>query len=163
VDPEPVSGSITTLYLDTEFRSGASLIQVCVYPIPGFDPEIGTRDIAPLLTDKWVPKHRGHKEYYGFGRILGTDNIPFDGTKDIEIGTADYGRDTYSHQILMHIYDPEECKNDKDAGEGAFQGKTCWRRPGTSTQIPEFPTIALPIAAVIGLVFFFQHRKIRKE
>jgi len=27
------------------------------------------------------------------------------------------------------------------------------------TQIPEFPTVALPIAAVIGLVFFFQHRK----
>jgi hypothetical protein len=27
---------------------------------------------------------------------------------------------------------------------------------------PEFPTVALPVAAVIGLVFFFQHRK-RKE
>jgi len=29
------------------------------------------------------------------------------------------------------------------------------------TQIPEFPTVALPIAAVIGLVFFFQQKKIK--
>lgn len=29
--------------------------------------------------------------------------------------------------------------------------------------IPEFPTVALPIGAVIGLVFYFQHRKNRKE
>lgn len=30
------------------------------------------------------------------------------------------------------------------------------------TNIPEFPTVALPVIAVIGLLFFFQHRK-RKE
>lgn len=29
--------------------------------------------------------------------------------------------------------------------------------------IPEFPTVALPVAAVIGLVFFFQHRKKKEE
>ncbi|MCX9085127.1 MAG: PEF-CTERM sorting domain-containing protein [Candidatus Methanoperedens sp.] len=29
--------------------------------------------------------------------------------------------------------------------------------------IPEFPTVALPIAAVIGLVFFFQNRKKKEE
>ncbi len=33
----------------------------------------------------------------------------------------------------------------------------------TWQQIPEFPTIALPIAAVIGLVFFFQQRKNKEE
>ncbi|MCX9011795.1 MAG: hypothetical protein OIN66_11815 [Candidatus Methanoperedens sp.] len=32
-----------------------------------------------------------------------------------------------------------------------------------TTQIPEFPTIVLPAAAAIGLVFFFQHRKNKKE
>ncbi len=31
------------------------------------------------------------------------------------------------------------------------------------TEIPEFSTVALPIAAVLGLVFFFQHRKNKKE
>ncbi|MBU4222950.1 MAG: PEF-CTERM sorting domain-containing protein [Euryarchaeota archaeon] len=29
--------------------------------------------------------------------------------------------------------------------------------------IPEFPTVALPVAAVLGLVFFFQQRKNKKE
>jgi len=29
--------------------------------------------------------------------------------------------------------------------------------------IPEFPTVALPVAAMIGIVFFFQHRKNRKD
>ena len=29
--------------------------------------------------------------------------------------------------------------------------------------VPEFPTVALPIAAVIGLVFFFQQKKNKKE
>ncbi|MDD5616167.1 MAG: PEF-CTERM sorting domain-containing protein [Candidatus Methanoperedens sp.] len=29
--------------------------------------------------------------------------------------------------------------------------------------IPEFATVAIPIAAVLGLVFFFQQRKNKKE
>jgi len=32
----------------------------------------------------------------------------------------------------------------------------------TFENIPEFPTVALPIAAVIGLVFFFQQKKIKE-
>ena len=31
------------------------------------------------------------------------------------------------------------------------------------TIIPEFSTVAIPIAAVLGLVFFFQHRKKKEE
>ena len=31
------------------------------------------------------------------------------------------------------------------------------------TEIPEFPTIILPIAAIIGLVFFYQHKKKKEE
>jgi hypothetical protein len=36
---------------------------------------------------------------------------------------------------------------------------------GTSygTSIPEFATIAIPVAAILGLVLFFNHRKRRKE
>jgi hypothetical protein len=30
-------------------------------------------------------------------------------------------------------------------------------------QIPEFATIALPVASILGLLFFFNHRKRRKE
>jgi len=32
-----------------------------------------------------------------------------------------------------------------------------------ATAIPEFPTVALPVAAAIGLVFFFQHKKRKEE
>ncbi|MDD5616278.1 MAG: PEF-CTERM sorting domain-containing protein [Candidatus Methanoperedens sp.] len=31
------------------------------------------------------------------------------------------------------------------------------------TYVPEFATVAIPIAAVLGLVFFFQHRKKKEE
>ncbi|RZN42965.1 MAG: PEF-CTERM sorting domain-containing protein [Methanophagales archaeon ANME-1-THS] len=34
--------------------------------------------------------------------------------------------------------------------------------PDHNIQIPEFPTIAVPIGAIIGLLFFFNHRKHRK-
>jgi|GEM_PF-2916644 len=33
----------------------------------------------------------------------------------------------------------------------------------TGTQVPEFPSVAFPIAAVIGLVFFFQQKKGKVE
>ncbi|ABE51620.1 Hypothetical protein Mbur_0649 [Methanococcoides burtonii DSM 6242] len=31
--------------------------------------------------------------------------------------------------------------------------------PVNTEEIPEFPTVALPVAAIIGIAFFFQHRK----
>jgi hypothetical protein len=34
---------------------------------------------------------------------------------------------------------------------------------GADLAIPEFPTVALPVAAVIGLVFFFQNKKKKEE
>jgi hypothetical protein len=39
------------------------------------------------------------------------------------------------------------CFCDPDDGDGGFN------------EIPEFPTVALPIAAILGLAFFFQRRK----
>ena len=35
--------------------------------------------------------------------------------------------------------------------------------PGQTTPIPEFSTIAIPIASILGLLFFFNHRKRREE
>ena len=35
--------------------------------------------------------------------------------------------------------------------------------PGQTNPIPEFSTIALPAASILGLLFFFNHRKRRKE
>lgn len=45
-------------------------------------------------------------------------------------------------------------------GESEGEATGCGSPP--NNDIPEFPTVALPIAAIIGLVFFFQQRKARR-
>jgi len=41
--------------------------------------------------------------------------------------------------------------------------KTAYSHDAGYNQIPEFTTIAIPVAAILGLFFFFNHRKHRKE
>lgn len=138
----------TTFYLDTEAdpdHPNSGIIGICIYPSDFNNPTLN------LLYDstKWEIKSNSKWNYFGFGRIHGTDhNIPL-GT-DTDIGTATYTNNIPGQNILLHIYDPIECSTEKE--------DTCWRRPGT-TIIPEFPTVAIPIAAVLGLAFFFQQRK----
>jgi hypothetical protein len=179
VRPEPNSGIITTFYLDTYIppyynpTSPASIIGICVYPNPGFDRDIGELNIATALNTIWVPKHSGTHDYFGFGRIHGTDTIALSPARTIETGTVNYNTITGSDSslILMHILDPIECAKGDNAddeeeidGEPNNNPQTCWRRPGTPPPgIPEFPTVALPIAAVLGLVFFFQQKKKKEE
>lgn len=141
----------TTFFLNTESRAGASIIGICVFPNPpdsqGYDVTI-----ASGLIGKWVAKFNGQNDKFEIGRINGEDKIFLDGTKNIETGTVNYQVITDSSKILLHVFDPSVCDPEE----------TCWRSPGT-TIIPEFATIALPIAAVLGLVFFFQHRKKKEE
>ncbi|MCX9084529.1 MAG: PEF-CTERM sorting domain-containing protein [Candidatus Methanoperedens sp.] len=47
-------------------------------------------------------------------------------------------------------------------GTTGIASYTITSSPTIATAIPEFPTVALPIAAVIGLVFLFQNKK-KKE
>jgi len=41
--------------------------------------------------------------------------------------------------------------------------KTAYSHDTGYTHVPEFTTIAIPVAAIFGLLFFFNHRKHRKE
>lgn len=147
------SNSITTYYLDTTADSDHpenGIIGICIYPSSNNDPNL------KLLYDTtlWEIKLKCNKDYFGFGRKEGNDNNIILGV-DTDIGTAEFENGIPDTQnILLHIYDPEECSKD-----GGGQN-TCWRRP-SQRNIPEFPTIAIPIAAVIGLCFFFQ-QKMRK-
>ena len=169
IRPIPNPGSTTTFYLDTYYNINyptASIIGICIYPDPDFNPNDDVLNIADSLKEKWVPKHSGNHGYFGFGRIHGEDTIALSGDLNIMIGTANYGQVKDSSQILMHIYDPFECRkgDNGDDEESPNNEETCWRRPGTPPPgIPEFPTVALPIAAVIGLVFFFQHKKKKED
>ena len=54
----------------------------------------------------------------------------------------------------------EVCDDDVDNDcDGLIDGND----PDCQQHIPEFATIALPVASVLGLLFFFNHRKRRKE
>ncbi len=45
---------------------------------------------------------------------------------------------------------------------GKERVKTAYSHDGGYTHVPEFSTIAIPVAAILGLLFFFNHRKRRK-
>ena len=84
----------------------------------------------------------------------------------------DNDRDGYKTGGNNHPYDcddtnsainpgaDEVCDDDVDNDcDGLIDGND----PDCQQHIPEFATIALPVASVLGLLFFFNHRKRRKE
>ena len=58
--------------------------------------------------------------------------------------------------FTLYVY----AKNDLTGKEHA---KTAYSHDGGFTHVPEFSTIAIPVAAILGLFFFFNHRKRRKN
>lgn len=146
------NGNVVTYLLNTVAQDGASVIGYCIYPTPGFAGNNG--DLASLYSG-WAVSYHDSKDYFGFQRGQGSNNIPIDGTTDIEIGKADYlaaEKVPTSEVILFHINDPEECGTED----------TCWRRPGTSTPpVPELGTVVLMSAGILGL--FLVARKYRKK
>jgi hypothetical protein len=46
---------------------------------------------------------------------------------------------------------------------GKEHAKTAYSHDAGYTHVPEFTTIAIPVAAILGLLFFFNHRKRRKD
>lgn len=166
-----VIGNIETYFLDTVNINNAGVIELCIYPkAPGF-PNNGI--LTPLYDDQssllWKIANPTKNDYLGFVRKNGQNNIPINGRINIRVGTADYKTSPSGlleeGGVLLHIDDPNECKVDKE-NDG-----TCFRRPGITQKptptptsaIPEFPTVAFPVAALLGLVSFFAYRKKEKE
>ena len=139
---ELTSGNVVTYLLNTVAKDDASVIGYCVYPAPGF---AGSNDDLTPLYIEWAISHQHGKDYFGFQRGQGSNNIPIDGATDIEIGEADYlaeDKVPTSDVILFHIDDPEECGTED----------TCWRRPGSSPPpVPELGTVVLMSAGILGL------------
>ncbi len=137
-----IENNEATYLLNTFNKPGASVIGYCVYPTPGFSGS--DDDLIPLYTG-WAVWHNNNKDYFGFQRGVGSNNIPIDGTTGIEIGKADYlaaDKLPTSEVVLFHINDPDECGPDE----------TCWRRPGASPPpVPELTTIALVSTGIFGL------------
>ncbi|WP_406660028.1 PEF-CTERM sorting domain-containing protein [Methanolobus sp. ZRKC3] len=70
------------------------------------------------------------------------------------------------HFYTEPYYSPEQLEALEDAGkivqvryEGTLGPQTAVLKVSHYCPIPEFPAIAIPIAAIIGLAFFFQRRK----
>lgn len=145
---------ITKYHLDTDtdpVHPENGIIGICIYPTPFNNPELNL-----LYGPKWEIKHNTNWDYFGFGRD-GGNSLNIQQGIDVDLGTAEYLNFIPTEQdILLHINNPTECSRFNE-------GNTCWRRPGHGTPIPEFPTVALPIAAVIGMLFFFQNRKKKQE
>lgn len=69
-------------------------------------------------------------------------------------------------QMAIHIRFNDDCSGwiSNRVHSGAFTYDDDTQISGCqTTNIPEFPTVALPIAAVIGIVLIFQHRKKKEE
>ena|SRR3989304_8797619 len=91
----------------------------------------------------------------GTGGIFPSSQIKFTLTNapPLSITPNDHGS-----TVAVHVRFKNGCTgfvSDGIVPQGSM--KTC------EQQIPEFPTIALPIAAIIGLLFMFQHRKNKEE
>lgn len=145
-------GTVVTYILNTISNSGTSVIGYCVYPTLGF--EGSTEDLTPLQTGWSIWPTKTNKDYFGFERGQGGNELPIDGAKDVQVGRVDYEESGLPTRevILLHIYDPQECGPEDD---------TCWRRPGTPPPppVPEMSTIALVSAGLIGLLLIARKYK----
>jgi hypothetical protein len=81
----------------------------------------------------------------------GTPCLPNRITKTLTVDVLDAGT-ALNTEYQFKIYDQYQYVSLIDDAMGTVYG----------TSIPEFPTVALPVAAVIGLVFLFQNKK-KKE
>jgi hypothetical protein len=90
------------------------------------------------------------------GTVVTTDSFIVEDLVRATILSGAQQGDTFSARIDVWREDPTLNPDAVQAGEINF-----WASASQTfnAQIPEFPTIALPVAAIIGLAFFMQRRK----
>lgn len=112
------------------------LIQYCVYPDLGTEPNSATAVAVGANGDAWVAGIKPVLGWFAFGRPDGNpSNIPFDGSL-VTVGEASWGVDPITLQslapavqtILLHINDADEC-------QALYGGtsNTCFVFPGGGT------------------------------
>ncbi|RZN43518.1 MAG: hypothetical protein EFT35_01135 [Methanophagales archaeon ANME-1-THS] len=70
--------------------------------------------------------------------------------KTLYVDVTNTGAPEASYSILFSAHD------------GDKEYTSAWIKAKVTSEIPEFATIAIPVGAIIGLLFFFDHRKHRK-
>jgi hypothetical protein len=133
------------------------------------DPDIKDLTFSPVDKDHPVPAG------YGVKYLIG--DIPFSGgpsqTGDPEEDLSDFDPNKADYYIIVPFTinfksTPEVgftlyayAENCKDCGHQKC-AKTAYSHDAGFTHVPEFTTIAIPVASILGLLFFFNHRKRRK-
>jgi hypothetical protein len=148
------SGNTIYFYLTTTFAS-QDIIGYCVYnriPTSGL-PSVSSNTEA---VNYWHFKDKV-ADYVGFLPHPQGQHPLVTPQTNLPMGSVTFSSEPPDMLIILHVRSAELCGGNEQDGSP----KTCHVRYGGNA-IPEFPTVALPIAAVIGLVFFFQHKK-RKE
>jgi hypothetical protein len=83
---------------------------------------------------------------------------PFTKTGAVTISRSLFAVDPDGTEYFVTLY---TC--DSNTGNCALTFAETAVTSRTIGTIPEFPAVALPVAGIIGLVFFFQHRKKKEE
>jgi hypothetical protein len=134
-------------------------------PNPDSNASVQTLNFVPVDRDNPVPE--------GFGVSYLVGDIPYSGgpsvTGNPENGTFNPDNASYYVRVPFTI----NFNNIPDLGfalyvyaenqlHGKYAAKTVYSHDGTYQHVPEFSTIALPIAAILGIMFILQSRR-RKE
>ena len=97
------------------------------------------------------------------GNIIWPADTNSDGSY-VTLCIQDTESDSKAGQYDMYIDGEHVQTRDIGANEFAKDGPCCWIcQWNRHAQIPEFSTIAIPIISILGLLFFFNRRKHKKE
>jgi hypothetical protein len=147
------SGNTINFFLTTTFDS-QDIIGYCVYnSIPTSGLPIVSSNTTAVINWDFNAKY---PDYVGFLPHPQGPNTLVTPQTNLPMGSVTFSSEPPDMLIVLHVRSAELC------GGTEQNPNTCKVRYG-GNPIPEFPTIALPIAAVIGMVFFFQHKKKKEE
>ncbi len=130
-------GGYTHYAVRTNNAAGLISVQACSISIETTCPTTSTTPTTG--STGWVTANTYSTGFYA--------NLPTEDVKIYTFGTVD-------GKIFVHINNGETYDLLGDEAEAIATA---------NVKIPEFSTVAIPIAAVLGLVFFFQQRKNKKE
>lgn len=141
------------------------VMMICKYPIVGGSADMTqVTEIAAAYNGNnglWAAEIGcGSGDCARMGRKTGDgnkNNMPMNGGT-YTAGSVAFSSEPDSELIVAHINWPEECRSSDDY-DGDGNPETCFRTLQQPTSVPEFPTIALPIATLIGMLFLVYRLK----
>jgi len=156
VNVDEANGKISVQYLSDDVPETPLGIDTFYYNLDGSDT--GLYRISNVMEGSTDATAAWNKNFDGttadgFGKFLSRQSLNSGGDGGISdpivftLFNSFTGIDpnTYGHRVAIHIRFSDD--------------KSTWVTDGNGSEIPEFPSIALPVAAVIGIMFIVGSRK----